>query len=132
MRAAALAEFLPAGQDGWTREDAADAAGAGAAMAMFGGGTSAAASYRKGSEAFTITLIANSPMVSGLGAMLTGMSSVAGAKPIRIERTQFSMNEGELQGVVADKVLVSVSGEAPLEAKTAHLEAMDFKALGDF
>jgi hypothetical protein len=42
------------------------------------------------------------------------------------------MNEGELQGVVDGQVLVSVSGEAPIEDKTAHLEAMDFKAIADF
>jgi hypothetical protein len=132
MKAASLAEFLPPAQDGWTREDSADAEGAGMAMAMFGGGTTAAATYRKGETTFTITLVANSPMVSGLGGMLTGMAGMGGGKPIRIQRTQFVMNEGELQGVVDGQVLVSVSGEAPIEDKTAHLEAMDFKAIADF
>jgi hypothetical protein len=101
-------------------------------MAMFGGGNVASATYTREAESFSITLVANSPMVGGLGAMLTGMSSLAGGKPMRIQRTEFVMNEGELQGVVDGEVLVSVSGDAPLEAKTAHLETMDFEALADF
>jgi hypothetical protein len=132
LKAASLATFLPPAQAGWTRTDVADAEGAGAAMAMFGGGISAAATYTKGAEELTITLVANSPMVSGIGAMITGLAAVAGGKPMRIQRTEFTMNEGELQGVVDGKVLVSVSGSAPIEAKTAHLEAMDLAALGDF
>ena len=98
----------------------------------FGGGTTAAASYSSGAEELTIAIVANSPMVSGLGAMITGMSSLTGGKPLRIQRTQFANNEGELQGVVDGKVLVSVSGEASLENKTSYLEAMDLRALRDF
>ena len=134
MKAESLARFLPDAQPGWTREDAteADAEGAGMAMAMFGGGTTAAATYRRGDEEMTITLVADSAMVTGIGAMLTGMAGIGGGKPIRIQRTQFAMNEGELQGVVDGEVLVSVSGNASVEDKTAHLEAMDFGALADF
>ena len=131
MKAQGLAELLPPAQAGWTKAEEDDPESAGAAMAMFGGGTAAAATYTRGAESFTITLVADSPMVNGLGAMLTGMAGIGG-KPIRIQRTQFTMNEGELQGVVDDNVLVSVSGDAPIEAKTEHLEAMDFEALGDF
>lgn len=134
MKSVSLAKFLPPAQAGWTREDPAEgeAEGAGMAMAMFGGGTTAAATYRKGDADMTITLVADSAMVSGIGGMLTGMAGLAGGKPIRIQRTQFTMNEGELQGVVDGQVLVSVSGTASIEDKTAHIEAMDLKALGDF
>lgn len=132
IKAASLAEFLPQPLAGWTRADEADPEGAGMAMAMLGGGNAAAATYTKGGESFTVTLMANSPMVSGLGAMITGMAGLGGGRPVRIQRTQFTMNEGELQGVVDGKVLVSVSGNATIEDKTAHLEAMDFGALGDF
>jgi hypothetical protein len=64
--------------------------------------------------------------------MLAGMAGLSGGKPIRIQRTQFAMNDNELQGVVDGEVLVSVSGDASIEDKTANLEAMDLKALGDF
>ena len=80
----------------------------------------------------TITLVANSPMVSGIGAMITGMGAMTGGKPIRVQRTEFSMNEGELQGGVDGKVMISVGGNAGIEDKTAYLEAMDFDALADF
>ena len=76
--------------------------------------------------------MANSPMVSGVAAMITGMAAMGGGKPIRIQRTQFGVNDGEMQGVVDGDVLVSVSGDASVEDKTAHIEAMDLKALGDF
>jgi hypothetical protein len=33
---------------------------------------------------------------------------------------------------VDGEVLVSVGGDAPLADKRAHLETMDFEALGDF
>jgi hypothetical protein len=131
MKAQTLAKFLPQPLAGWTREDAAEAE-AGGMMAMFGGGTTASATYRKGTEEMTITLVAGSPMVSGMAAMVGGLAAMGGGKPVRIQRTEFGMNEGELQGVVDDKVLVTVSGNATIEDKTAHLEAMDFKALADF
>ena len=130
LKSASLSQYLPEPLEGWTRSEA-DPNSGGMAIA-FGGGTAAAASYSNGAEELTIALVANSPMVSGLGAMITGMSSLTGGKPIRIQRTQFANNDGELQGVVDGKVLVSVSGEASLENKTSFLEAMDMRALRDF
>ena len=131
QKAEALSKLLPAAPAGWTRE-AADTEGAGVAMAMFGGGTTAAASYRKGEAEFTLTLVANSPMVSGIAAMVSGMSSMAGSETRRIQRTQFAVNEGELQGVVADKLMVSASGSASVDEMAAVIEAMDFRALAEF
>ena len=80
----------------------------------------------------TITLVANSPMVSGIAAMIGGMAAMGGGKPMRIQRTEFANNDGELQGVVNGKVMISVSGDATVEDKTAYLEAMDFKGLAEF
>jgi hypothetical protein len=131
MKSASLAGYLPDAPAGWTREEA-EADGSGLAMSMFGGGTAAAATYRKSDAEMTVTLLANSPMVSSIGAMITGVAAMGGGKPIRIQRTQFSDNDGELQGVIDSKVMVSVSGNASLEDKQALLEAMDFKALRDF
>lgn len=131
MKAESLAKFLPPAQDGWTREDE-NADEAGGMMAMLGGGTTTGATYKKGDGAdLTITLVANSPMVNGIAAMVGGMAGMGG-KPMRIQRTEFANNDGELQGVVNGKVMVSVTGDATLEEKTAYLEAMDFKGLGAF
>ena len=133
MKSEALAKFLPAALPGWTREDADESdSAAGGFMGMFGGGTTASATYRKDAQSFTITLVADLPMVNGLGAMISGVAGLAGGKPIRIQRVQFTQGDDGLQGVVNNKVMVNVSGDASVEDKTAALEAMDFKALGDF
>jgi hypothetical protein len=63
--------------------------------------------------------------------MITGMAGMSG-KPLRIQRVQFADMDGELQGAVDGKVMISVGGSASLEDKTAYLEAMDLGALGDF
>ncbi len=132
LKSESLAKFLPEAPAGWTKE-AADNDEAAGFMGMLGGGTTAAATYKKGSEEFTITLVADSPMVSGIGAMITGMAGMAGGgKPIRIQRTEFTSTDDGLQGVVNNKVMVSVTGNANIDDKTAALETMDFKAIGDF
>jgi hypothetical protein len=130
MKSESLSGFLPEPLPGWTREQA-DADGGGFAM-MLGGGTSATATYRRDGAAFKVTLVANSPMVSSIGAVITGMASMGGAKPLRIQRTRFASSDGELQGVIDNRVLVSASGDAALEDIIAHLETMDFRALGEF
>lgn len=132
MKAQSLAKFLPEPLPGWTRE-AAEGEDSTDLMGMFGGGTTTKATYTRDGDDLTITLVANSPVVSSVAAMVSGLAGVAtGTKPIRIQRTEFHNSDGELQGVVGNKVMVSVSGSAPVEDKTAFLEAMDFKALANF
>jgi hypothetical protein len=132
MRSEALARFLPPAPAGWTRGENPDAAEAGGFMGMFGGGTTAVATYTRAGEEMTMTLIANAPMISGMAGMLSGLSAMGGGKPIRIQRTEFALNEQDLQGVVGGKVMVSVGGNASVEDKTALIEAMDLKALAAF
>ncbi len=133
MKAETLGKFLPEAPEGWTREAATDDdAAAGGLMGMLGGGTTAGATYRNGSDTFTIRLVADSPVVNGLGSMIAGMAGLGSGKPIRIQRVEFTQNDDGLQGVVNKRVMVSVTGSAPIEAKTAALEKMDFKALGNF
>jgi len=134
MTGEALAKFLPAAPAGWTREAASDdeGAAAGGLMGMFGGGSTAGASYKSGDDEFTIRLVADSPVVNGLGGLISGMAGLGGGKPIRIQRVEFTQSDDGLQGVVNKRVMVSVTGSAPLEVKQAALETMDFKALGDF
>ncbi len=131
MKSESLSKFLPEPEPGWTKEAADDASATGF-MGMLGGGTTAGATYKKGTETLTIALVADSPMVNGIGAMFSGMSGIAGGKPVRIQRVQFNSTDDGLQGVVNGKVMVSVTGDASIEDKTAYLEKMDFKALGEF
>ncbi|PZQ47999.1 MAG: hypothetical protein DI556_16040 [Rhodovulum sulfidophilum] len=131
QKAAALAKFLPAAPSGWTREDEVSE-DEGMGMAILGGGTTAAARYSDGTSEVKLSLLADSPMVSSFGAMLGGLAQVSGAKPMRVQRVEFSDSEGELRGIVDNRILVTVEGDAPVEAKQALLEAMDFGALADY
>lgn len=128
----ALSKFLPAPLAGWTRSESDDAAEASGFMGMLGGGTTTSATYTKDGRQVTITLIADSPMVSGMAAMIGGIASMGGGKPMRIQRTEFSDNDGDLQGVVGGKTMVTVGGDATLDEKKAYVEAMDLEALGGF
>jgi hypothetical protein len=130
MRAETLADFLPAPLDGWRRDDP-DIQGT-QAMAMFGGGTAASATYRRNGDEFTLTLTADSPMVSGMAAMFTGMAGMQGGRSVRIQRHQFSVGEGEVTGVVGGAVLVQAQGRVPTDAMVAHVEAMDLGALANY
>ena len=132
MRAESLATLLPPALAGWTRAEAG-ADESGGMMAMLGGGTAASATYTKddGTE-LKIDLVASSPMVSGIAAMVSSMGAMGGTKPLRIKRTEFVDSDGDLQGVVAGKVMVSASGDATAEEKKAYLETMDFDALAAF
>lgn len=131
MKAAGLVEFLPAPLEGWSRE-IGDASGAAMGFAMLGGGTTAEATYVRGGEEFTISLVANSPMVSGIAAMISGMGTMGAGRTTRIQRQQFTVQDGEIQGVVGGSVLVQASGSAPVEAMQAHIETMDLRALAEF
>lgn len=131
QKAEALARFLPPAPEGWSREDQApDDEGMG--MAMFGGGTTVSAVYAKAATEATLTLLADSPMVTSLGAMMGGLAQFSGAKPMRIQRVEFSEIDGELRGLVNNRVLVTVAGDAPSDDKKLLLEAMDFEALAAY
>lgn len=128
-KAKGLTTFLPAAPEGWTREEGEDQT---AAMAMFGGGVSSAAVYRKGGEEFTLTLIADSPMVSSVAAMLGGVAGISGMETRRIKRQVFAVHDGQVQGVVDGRVLVSAEGSATADEMFAVIEQMDFDALKSF
>ena len=131
QKAAALAKFLPAAPAGWTRtDDAPEDEGIG--MAMFGGGTTVGATYSNGTSEAQMTLLADSPMVGSLGAMFGGLASMTGAKPIRIQRVEFSDSDGEMRGMINSRVLLTVAGDASSEDKQKLIEAMDLGALADF
>lgn len=128
-RAADLAALLPEPAAGWTRAEGEDA---GAAMAMFGGGVSASAVYSRGEEDFTLTLLADSPMVASIAAMMGGMAAMSNVETRRIERQTFAVNEGQIQGVIDDRILVTAEGDAPTEVMFEEIERLDFKGLKDF
>ena len=129
MRAASLSGFLPDPLDGWTKEDDPDAA---AGLAIMGG-SGAAATYSNGEDAFSLTIMVDSPMIASLGAMVSNpaMAAASGGEMIRIGREKFVRNDRQTAGLISNRALISAEG-ADADAIRAHLETMDFEALADF
>ena len=129
MRAGDLEAFLPEPLDGWTREIDA---GAAAGLAMMGG-TGAAATYISGADNFTISLLMDSPMVTGMAAMFSNPAIAAsgGGKMVRVGREKFISMDGDLSGLIGNRVFVQADGQNT-DAIVAHLETMDFGALSQF
>ncbi len=121
-----LAKFLPEAPDGWTRELSDDM---GAGLAMIGGGSGAEAKYSSDTDSFTLTFLADSPMVMSMGAMIG--NPALGGKPIRIGRAKFAKQDGDLIGLVNNRVLVQASG-ASEETMLEILKTIDMKGLGQF
>jgi hypothetical protein len=125
-----LAGFLPPAPEGWTRAES-DSQALGAAM--FGGGLTASAAYAGpgGAPRAEVTLAADGPMIAAMAAVLGNPSAMAAmGEPIRVGRHRAVLTrEGELQALVGGRVLVSVSGDAPADAKRALFSAIDLDAL---
>lgn len=127
MKTEDLAAFLPAAPDGWVREVSAEM---NAGLAMFGGGAGAEARYSKGSDSFTISIMADNPMVAALSAMMAN-AGLMGAKLERVGRMKYLNQDGELSGVVDGRILIQASGAEP-DLMIPVLETIDHRALEGF
>lgn len=121
-----LQAYLPDPLDGWTRTLDDDT---GAAMGFMGGGTIARGAYSGPGQSFTITLMADSPMVTSMGAMLgnTQLMSAMG-NIVRVNRQSFLDQDGSLSGLIGNRILVQAEG-GDIDTMVAHLEEMDFREL---
>ena len=130
MKADGLAAFLPPAPDGWTMEVNTEM---NAALAMMGGGTGAEGRYSNGTDSFTLTLTADSPMVGMFAGMFGNAAVLAagGAKTIRIGRERFMDQDGQITGLIENRILVQASGAAP-DVMLPVIEAIDFRELGRF
>jgi len=130
-KAAGLAAFLPPAFDGWTRSDG-DASAAGAAL--FGGGLNASADYTRGADMVEIQIMADSPMVAGMGAMLGNPAMMATQGEMRrVGRQRYVVTaDGGVMALVGGRALVQLSGSAAREDKIAYFEAIDFSGLEAF
>ena len=127
MKTESLSAFLPAAPQGWTREvDTEMATG----MAMMGGGFGAEATYAGDGARFTVTLMADNPMVAGFAGML-GNAALLGGKRLRIGGERFMTQDGNLMGMIDNRILVQAEGADP-DTMAGVLETMDFDALADF
>jgi len=127
MKGERFAALLPEALDGWTREVDMEA---NAAVGMFGGGVTATGDYTGPSGNVRIQMMADNPSVMTMAGMYANpqmMSSMG--EVVRVNRQSFVDQDGELTGVVGGRVLITVGGNASLDAKKAYLEAMDFGAI---
>jgi len=130
-RAEGLKKLLPAVPSGWT----ADAAESGAvAAAMLGGGTTASRTYHNGSQRVEVQIMADSPMLQGMAALLNSpLAAMGGMKTVVIGGRRMSYNESDnsYTTLVADKVIVKLDGnkDTPEPSLKSFIGAIDFAAI---
>ena len=131
MKAEGLKAFLPEPLEGWQREDAETDT---QAMAAFGGGQMATATYTDGEQDVQIQLMADNQMVSAMAGMFSSAALMgAMGKVRRIEGEKVIISEdGELQAMLDDRIMVQISGSADADTKAAYFEAMDIEGLKGF
>lgn len=127
MKTQDLTAFLPAAPDGWVREVSTEM---NAGLAMFGGGAGAEATYSKGSDSFSVSIMADNPMVAALSGMMAN-AGLMGAKLERVGRMKYLNQDGELSGVVDGRILIQASGAEP-DVMIPVLETIDHRALEGF
>jgi len=102
------------------------------AAAMFGGGVQAERGYTNADgQQVRIQVMVDSPLVAQMAGLyaIPAMAAMMG-KLVRIGGQQAVVNEqGEIQMLVDSRVLVTVTGDAPAEAKQKYAEAVDLAKL---
>ena len=134
-QAGLLKDLFPDAPSGWTAgEPESTTAGA----AFFGGGISASRSYTKDNSRIKINVLSNSPVLQSYMMMFSNpmmmagqgdLVKVAGYKAIR--KFDAGSGEGEMNIVVANKILVTIEGSklSDAQAITTFAEAIDFAGL---
>ena len=129
LQAEGLTEFLPEPLAGWQREVSTDGA---ASMGFLGGGTAAEATYTGPGGRFTLTLMADNPMVASMAGILGNAALIGSMGQLeRINRENFMNSNGDLSGLIGGRILIQATG-SDTDAMIAHIEQMDFRALEDF
>lgn len=127
LKTDALGAYLPPAPEGWTREISTEMQ---QGLAMLGGGVGAEASYSGDGKSYTIKLMADNPMVTSMAGMINN-AAMMGMKTKRVNRQKFAIQDNEIMGLVANRILVQVSG-ADLDTMLGALEQMDFQAMSGF
>ncbi len=127
MKTDALSAFLPDAPEGWSREINTEM---NAGLAMMGGGVGSEAEYTGPGDTFTITIMADNPMVGAMGAMI-GNAAAMGAKIERVGREKFMVQDDTAQGLIDKRILVKAeNGDMAMMLEV--LKTMDFRKLGQF
>ncbi|MBF9043466.1 hypothetical protein HKCCE4037_09015 [Rhodobacterales bacterium HKCCE4037] len=129
LQAQGLTAFLPEPLPGYTREVSEDAS---SSLGFLGGGTAAEATYEGPNGRFTITMMADNPMVASMAGILGNAGIIATMGQLeRINRENFMVSDNELSGLIGGRILIQASG-GEIEDMVAHLEQIDFGELEGF
>lgn len=132
MRAGQLEKFLPDALDGWERKEAKGQSNAGAAM--FGGGTTANAEYRRGKDRVKISIVTDSPMLASMG-MLFSNPALSGSQGTmkRINRQKVLVKKnGNISAMIDKRIMLEIKGRAPAKEFEAYFKAIDIKGLKSY
>ena len=131
QKASGLSAFLPEPFSGWTRTDGDQQA---VAAQVFGGGLMANAVYDGPSGSVEIQMMADSPVVAGIGAMFSSPAMMAAQGSVkRIGREKILVTpDGDVSSLIGGRVLVQISGSAPVEDKEAYFAEIDARGLAAF
>jgi hypothetical protein len=129
-RADAWKTFLPPVPPGWQADDAqATAAG----PVLFGGGSGASRQYRKGEWRVEVTILTDSPILQGVGAMLSSVASASGGRVLVVNgrRMVYVKDDNSFTALIADKVMVKVAGSVatPEDQLRLFIAAIDFAGI---
>ncbi|MHA6346746.1 hypothetical protein [Roseivivax sp. CAU 1761] len=129
QRSNALGRFLPPAPEGWSRQVATERH---AGLALMGGGVAAEATYASpdGVSGYTLSLLADNPMVASMAAMIAHAPAM-GLEVDRIGRERFVTQDGQVMGLVGSRVLVQIDGASP-DLMRAALERIDYASLAAF
>ena len=128
MEAAAFAKLLPDAPPGWTKAD-------GDASGMQGlGGIMASADYSNDNSRIKLQLITENQMVASMIGMFSNTAMLANLGQVkRINRQTVVIDKrSDIQAILDDRILVQITGSAPLEDKEMLFGAIDLRALRDF
>lgn len=127
MKTDALSGFLPEAPEGWTREVNSEI---NASLGMMGGGVGAEAEYTGDGDSFTVTILADNPMVGAMSAMIANAAAM-GMKVERIGREKFAVQDDTVQGLIDSRILVKAEG-GEVATMLKLLEEIDYRELGRF
>lgn len=128
MKAQKLSAFLPEPLEGWTRDE-------GESGGMPGlGGMMASARYEGPENNVEIQIMAENQMVASMMMMFNNPMMIGQMGELkRIGRQKVIMTkQGELQAMLDNNVLISVSGNAPPETKEEYFKRIDLDGLKSF
>lgn len=131
MKAEGLKSFLPEALEGWERKDDENDSGA---MAAFGGGQMAAASYSRDGKRVKVQLMADNQMVTALAGMFSNSAMMAAMGTVkRINRQKVIVTkQDEVQSLVDGRIMIQITGDADIEDKEAYFAEIDVKGLKEF